>query len=263
LKVNNQNPIGIFDSGFGGLTVMKEVAKLLPCENIIYIGDTARLPYGTKSAETVLQYSLEIADILYKKGCKLLIVACNTACSHSLEALSQLLSIPVIGVIQPGAELIQDKTRVAVLATSGTIRSGVYQNLIQSFAPNSTIYPVACPLFVPLIEEGYGETHAAYLIAESYLSSLKGKIDAALLGCTHYPLMRQTIQRVLGSEVHLIEPASACAEKAKKVLTQTGLLSTQEKPLYQFFATDDPEKFCRLGQSFFGAHLSHCEHLYL
>lgn len=249
-------PIGLFDSGFGGLTVMKELARLLPYENLIYFGDTAHLPYGNKSPETVLKYALANADFLMKQGIKLLIIPCHTACSHALEILQAKLPIPVIGVIQPGLELVKEIDRIAILATTSTIESGIYQSLIGKINPHAKIIGQACPLFVPLIEEGFHNHPAAELIAATYLEPLRGEVDAALLACTHYPLIRPVIQKVLGPEVELIEPALKCAEEVIRTLSQSGTLNSQrKKPSYRFFASDDPNKFRRLGKVFLGSEI--------
>ncbi|HSX25522.1 MAG TPA: glutamate racemase [Chlamydiales bacterium] len=253
-------PIGLFDSGFGGLTVMREVVRILPHENLIYLGDTAHLPYGTKSPEAVLGFALENSDFLLKKNIKLLIVACHTACSHALAALQKKLPIPVIGVIEPGFELLMQTTRtmrVAILGTTSTIESGIYQSLFQKHMPQAEIHPIACPLFVPLIEEGFVNHISSEWIARTYLSPLTQKgIDAALLACTHYPLIRPILQKVLGPTVQLIEPAEQCAWQAFHALDKAHLLNPQRaKPRYEFFATDDPEKFRRLGRAFFGSEI--------
>lgn len=249
-------PIGLFDSGFGGLTVMREVARMLPRENLIYLGDTARLPYGNKSPQAVLQFALENGSFLMKKNIKLLLIPCHTACSHALESLQNELPIPVIGVIQPGVELVKPFHRIAVLGTTGTIEAGIYQSLIRKQNPQATIYAKACPLFVPLIEEGFYDHASAGLIAHSYLGPLKGQVDAVLLACTHYPLIRSTLQKVLGPAVPLLEPASLCVALAREVLFKAGLLNMQKKkPIYKFFVTDDPTKFSRHGKIFFGADI--------
>lgn len=253
-------PIGLFDSGFGGLTVMKEVMRLLPHENLIYLGDTAHLPYGNKSPQTVLQFTRENVSFLLKKEIKLLIVACNTACVHALDTLQKEVPIPVIGVIQPGLELILNIPRIAILATTSTIESGVYQSLIQKHNPQAKIIAKACPLFVPLIEEGFDQHPSSTLIAESYLKHLRGEIDAALLACTHYPLIRPVLQRVLGPEVKLLEPATLCALQAQSCLCKMNLLNPSIKmPRRKFYASDDPEKFRRLGRVFLGTEIDKVE----
>jgi glutamate racemase len=258
--MNNRAPIGLFDSGFGGLTVMREVARLLPDENLIYLGDTAHLPYGNKSPQTVLQYALENASFLLAMGIKLLMIPCHTACSHALPTLQKSLPIPVIGVIQPGLDLLKGTQRIAILGTTSTIDSGIYQSLLQEQNPKAQIFAQACPLFVPLIEEGFHLHTSATLIADSYLHKLKGKIDVALLACTHYPLIRNVLQQALGSDVKLIEPAEQCAIAAREALADANLLNPGgEKPLYQFYATDDPEKFRCFGEIFLGSKIERVE----
>jgi glutamate racemase len=253
-------PIGLFDSGFGGLTVMKEVARILPQEELIYLGDTAHLPYGDKSPESVVQYSIENAAFLLKRGIKLLIVPCHTACCHAIEILKKTLPIPVIGVIEPGLELIQGIERIAILGTTSTIESGLYQTLIRQKNPNAILFPKACPLFVPLIEEGFHYHPSMELIAQSYLEPIRHKIDAVLLACTHYPLIRSTLQKTLGPNVFLIDPAEKCAIQTKKFLSQNNLLNCQtEKPVHQFYSTNDPEKFQKFGEFFFGAPIEKIE----
>lgn len=255
-----ERPIGLFDSGFGGLTVMKEVAKLLPYENLIYLGDTAHLPYGNKSPDTVIRYALENTDFLMKRGIKLLMIPCHTACCHALTILQKQLPIPVIGVIQPGLELIKEIERIAILGTTSTIESGLYQSMILKQNPKAVLFPKACPLFVPMIEEGFHRHPSMDLIAESYLESLKDKVDAALLACTHYPLIRSTVQKVFGPKVTLIEPAEMCAIQAKEYLTKANLLNLKTTtPKREFFSTDDPEKFRKFGEIFFGSSIERVE----
>lgn len=257
---SSQNPIGLFDSGVGGLTVMREVIRELPYEHMIYLGDTARLPYGNKSPQAILRYTLEGVSFLLARKIKLLIVACFTASSHALETLEQKLSIPVIGVIQSGFEELMAKApskRVAILGTASTIKSGVLQSLILERSPTAAVFPVACPLLVPCIEEGLASHPATKMILEHYLAPLHGEnIDSALLACTHYPLIRPTIQEVLGPRVQLIEPAVRSALEAKESLASRGLLNLHKrKPTYEFYATDDPNKFHRLTNQFFGSEI--------
>lgn len=247
-------PIGLFDSGFGGLTVMREVANLLPNEDLIYLGDTAHLPYGNKSPEAVVRFARENASFLMEKGIKLLMVPCHTACCHALPILEQELPIPVIGVIQPGLDLIRDIRRIGILGTTSTIESGIYQTLIQKQNPQATLFPKACPLFVPLVEEGFYRHPSLHLIAKSYVEDLLGKVDAVLLACTHYPLIRPALQTIFGPQVLLVEPAKTCALQAKDFLERGNLLNPQiKKSTYEFYVTDDPEKFRRLGEVFFGS----------
>lgn len=246
--------IGIFDSGFGGLTVMRALMNELPHENIIYFGDTARLPYGNKSAETIRSYSRENAQFLLSHKIKLLVIACHTACSYALEELAASLSIPVIGVIPPSVDLLVNlpkKQKIAILGTRGTIASGIYNTRIQAVLPSSEIFSVACPFFVPLVEEGYTDHPLTHLAVQEYLRPLVDKdLDALLLGCTHYPLLAKAIQKLL-PKVTLIDPGIACAAKARKVLTETDQLNSQTtSPHLQFFVSDDPEKFRYLGKEF-------------
>jgi glutamate racemase len=250
-------PIGIFDSGVGGLTVLSEVSRHLPEEDLIYIGDTARVPYGNKSSEAIIQYTLECTRFLLEKEVKLLIIACNTACSHALEILQETFPVPVIGVIQSGFELLMETTRtqrVAILATASTISSNVFQNLIRQHYPMASIFPIACPLFVPLAEENLFDHPAADLIAVHYLQNLHASdIDAALLACTHYPLLRRAIQKALLPTVKIVEPAQSCALQVRSLLSASQLLNNQrKKPRYQFFATDYTERFARLAETFLG-----------
>ncbi len=235
---------------------MREVARLLPHEDLIYLGDTAHLPYGNKSPEIVLQFALANAVFLLEKNIKLLIIPCHTACSHALDALQKKLPIPVVGVIQPGLELVKNFQHIAILGTTSTIESNIYQKLLSKQNPQAKVIAKACPLFVPLIEEGFYNHPVTHLVAKSYLAPLKGAIDAALLACTHYPLIRPILQKVLGSAVTLIEPAALCALQTKDYLSQTGLLNPQSrKPHYEFYVTDDPEKFRRFGKIFFGSEI--------
>ncbi len=244
--------IGLFDSGLGGLTVMREVIRLLPSENLIYLADTARLPYGNKSPQTILECALDNAAFLIEKNIKLLIVSCHTASAHALETLQKTLPIPVIGMIQPTLDLLHGVSRLAVLATKSTVESEIYQRRIRERHPQIQIYAKACPLFVPLIEEGFHNHPAASLVATSYLEPLQGQIDAALLACTHYPLLTPLLEKILGPKVRLIEPAAACAAQARAELMKRNLLNFETKnPRREFYVSNDPEKFHRFGKTFF------------
>jgi glutamate racemase len=264
----NAKSIGIFDSGFGGLTVMRAIRELLPHENIIYFGDTARLPYGSKSAETILRYSLENASALAKQGIKALVIACNTSCSAALDQVRREVDIPVIGITEQGVEetlRLQPQGKIGILGTRATITSGIYQQQILSRATNLEISAVSCPLFVPLVEEGYVQHPLSMLVVQEYLRPLKNKeIDAVLLGCTHYPLLQATIQQELGQNVLLINPAIACAEKTREILAEKNLLNPSTSlPHYQFFVSDDPEKFRLMGKTFLNYPIEHVLHLSL
>ena len=251
-------PIGIFDSGIGGLTVMQEITRVLPGEDIVYLGDTARVPYGTKSKETVIKYSLENAEFLTSCGIKLLVVACNTASAYALKELSSRVSVPVVGVIEPGASMAVGITRtkkVGVIGTEGTIRSGAYFDAIKKIDSKVVVYLKACPLFVPLAEEGWTDNQVAYLTATAYLESFTEEgIDTLVLGCTHYPLLKRTIKRVLGEDVVLIDSAEATSYEVRRVLTEHKLLRTRStRGRYKFFVTDSPHRFQYVGARFFNA----------
>jgi glutamate racemase len=251
-----QQPIGLFDSGFGGLTVMKEVALALPQENLVYFGDTAHLPYGNKSPETILQFALNNATFLMNQNIKLLVIACHSACSHALQTLQEKLPIPVIGITEAGLRLAEQREKIAILATTSTIQSGIYQKALS----HKEHFAIDCPLFVPLIEEGYHDHPSTRLIAESYLNSIQGKVDSILLACTHYPLIKPTLEKIFGPTVSLIEPAKLCAEQVRLYLTHNHLLNTQtEFPSLKFYVSDDPEKFKRLGKIFFGKAIEKVE----
>lgn len=254
--------IGIFDSGLGGLTVMRAIKKILPDENIIYFGDTARLPYGDKSADTILRYSIENATFLAQQKVKLLVIACNTACAFALETLQKMFDLPVLGVILPGIEqaLQVSKTgSIAILATRATISSGVHQHLFQLQCPTIELTPISCPLFVPLVEEGYIEHPLTDAVAAEYLRPLKKKpVDTVLLACTHYPLLQEVLQKELGTGVALVDPAMSCALHVRELLTRQQLENPQKEfPHYQFFVSDDPEKFRLLGKTFLNYPIEH------
>lgn len=253
----NALPIGMFDSGLGGLTVMRQLVRELPNENILYFGDTARLPYGSKSPETIVRYSLEIADFLMDRGVKMIVVACNTASSHALSVLRERYPVPVIGVIEPGAEAAVQATsngRIAVLGTRGTIRSNSYQKAISQLSPGAEVVPVACPLFVPLVEENYISFPAAQMIVREYLKPLSGKeVDTVLLGCTHYPLLKDLIAEALDKRIRILDSASSCAKWVAEILDENGLSNNESAvPEYTFYVSDDPDKFQELGKVFLG-----------
>jgi glutamate racemase len=252
--------IGIFDSGFGGLTVMKAIRTMLPHENIVYFGDTARLPYGTKSGETILRYSEESAAFLIQQGIKVLVVACHTACSFALEKLQQKFDLPIIGVTTPAIEQMKKlspKGKIAILGTRGTIKSGAYQKAIQKVFPTAEVYPIACQMLVHLVEEGYIDHPITEMVIQEYLQHLKNKeIDTMILGCTHFPLLLPQIEKAVEQQVKVIDPAWFCAESLQKLLQQLGLLNLNKTdPQDQFFVSDDPEKFRLMGKNFLGQEL--------
>ncbi len=256
MSIDPTASIGIFDSGFGGLTVMKAIRSLLPHENILYFGDTARLPYGTKSRETIVRYSLENAAFLIQQGIKALVIACHTACSFALEELQQKFDIPIIGVTTPMIEQvsrISSRGKIAILGTRGTITSGAYQNAIQKILPKAEISPIACQLLVPLVEEGYIDHPITAMALFEYLHSLKNKdIDTIILACTHFPLLLKQIQQTVGPNIKVIDPAQFCAAYLKTVLQEKSLLNPLTEPTTQFCVSDDPEKFRHLGKTFLG-----------
>ncbi|MFH1613141.1 MAG: glutamate racemase [bacterium] len=225
--------IGIFDSGLGGLTVVKEVIKQLPAEDIYYLGDTAHVPYGTKSEESVKKFTLANLKFLTQYPLKLIIIACNTASAIALNEIKQNFNIPIIGVINPSVEkaIISTKNKkIGVIGTSQTIRSKIYQKEILSFSKEIKVFEKSCPLFVPLVEEGWLEQKITFLIIRKYLASLKRKnIDTLILGCTHYPLLKNIIQKVMGEKVTLVDSAIFVAQKAKKNLAEKKLLSFSKK----------------------------------
>jgi glutamate racemase len=266
-KVNKKKlPIGIFDSGVGGLTVFKEVMSLLPGEDITYLGDTARVPYGTRSPQTVIKYSQEITRFLLRQGIKLLVVACNTSSAVSLPSLQQQNEIPVIGVIEPGArrasEMTQNK-RVGVIGTEGTVKSRAYEQAIQGIDQEITVLARACPLFVPLAEEGWVDKQVTRLTAQSYLRPLcEEAIDTLVLGCTHYPLLEGIIREITGDGIYLVNSAKETAKEVQKVLEDKGLIAHKQKHgSYTFYVTDNAERFIHVGERFLGRKLGPVEEI--
>ena len=248
--------IGVFDSGIGGLTVMNELTKALPHESFIYFGDTARIPYGGKSPETIIRYSIENTVFLLEKKIKMLVVACNTATALALYKLIQIFNIPIVGVIHPGAEKavsVTRKNKIAVLGTKGTIHSGAYEEEIHRLLPEASVISIACPLFVPLIEEDFLHHPATRMIIKEYLSPLKTKeIDTLLLGCTHYPLLKNLIQEELGPAITLVDSAKTCAEKVVRILSDENLTIINPTTVqHNYFVSDDPKKFQDLAQRLF------------
>lgn len=260
--MNNSNPIGIFDSGVGGLTVVKKIVSLLPNENIIYFGDTARVPYGTKSNDTVIEYAFQDANFLLNKNVKIIVVACNTASSIALKALQDKLSIPVIGMIEPGTKLALQKTksgRIGIIGTNATINNKAYSTELLRLDPKLKVYEKACPLFVPLAEEGLINHPATRLIAEEYLSELKvDDIDTLVLGCTHYPILAKVIQKVIGNKVELIDSGTAASFVVKDYLEGQGLLNKSNNiGLSEFYVSDLPKRFKEIAERFLGRSLEH------
>lgn len=248
---NGSRAIGVFDSGVGGLTVFREIARYLPNESLIYLGDSARVPYGTKSAQTVIRYSLEAAQHLLERDIKMLVVACNTATAAALPTLQERLSIPVIGVVEPGAQAAVAVTegRVGVIATEGTVRSKAYTRAIHALRPDVEVIESAAPLFVALAEEGWANTHVAREVAEVYLEPLvDAGIDTLVLGCTHYPILRGTIEAVLRNKVGIVDSAETTARSVMAQLTEIARAGAQ--PQHHFLVTDAEERFRRIAGSF-------------
>jgi glutamate racemase len=252
-----EDAIGIFDSGVGGLTVVHALLAALPAEHLIYLGDTGRYPYGTKSAETVTRYSVENADFLAGRGIKLLVVACNTASAVALPTLESRYDVPVVGVITPGARAAVAKTRnrrVGVIATEGTIASGAYQRALRTLDSGLEIYTRACPLLVPLAEEGWVDGDVPRSVVETYLGSLRRSgIDTLVLGCTHYPLLAKAIGAYLGPEVQLVDSATETALEVKAALATHGLAAKRGPGGTSFFVTDAPDRFVKIGSRFLGS----------
>lgn len=260
--MSNRNlPIGIFDSGIGGLTVLKEIICRLPGESTVYLGDTARVPYGIRSPETVTRYSFENTRFLFSKGIKLLVVACNTASSISLAAVRQAVPVPVIGVIEPGARAAAAATRnrkIGVIGTDATVRSNAYPAAIRGFDQTIEVFSLPCPLFVPLVEEGWTEGAVAELTAETYLREIREKgIDTLVLGCTHYPLLKGVLSQIMGPGVTLIDSAIETAASIQSALAEHDMLNAvPTEGIRQFYVTDSPEKFVRVGERFLGSSIS-------
>ena len=262
--MSSSAPIGVFDSGMGGLTVVREMITQLPNESIIYFGDTARVPYGPKSPDTVLRYSREITSFLRDEGVKAMVVACNTATAHALPALRREFDFPIIGVIEPGARAAAAVTktkRVGVIGTAGTIRSRAYEKEIVKLLPEANITAQACALFVPLVEEGWLDSEVTRAVARNYLAPMvSADVDTLVLGCTHYPLMKTVIGNVMGREVRLIDSAHETARQAGEVLREFDIANVVPNSAhYRFIASDAPDTFLALGQTFLGSPIDRVE----
>ncbi len=262
-------PIGVFDSGLGGLTVVKELIHHLPNEKIVYFGDTARVPYGTKSGETIIRYSQEIVRALLEYKVKMVVVACNTASSLALDVLKRSFDLPVLGVIEPGARKAAEITRnkrVGIIATSSTVKSGKYAKRIVQLNKDIMVTSQSCPLFVPLVEEGWFDHKVTYQVAEQYLTDMKRKrVDTLILGCTHYPLLKQVLCSVMGPRVQLVDSAQEVALQVKEELTNRRLLRTRLGPCrHTFIVTDEPKQFQRLASRFLGGGVKNVRrHIYV
>ena len=260
----SSRPIGVFDSGIGGLTVVAEIMRQLPNEEIVYFGDTARLPYGPKSKETVTQFAIQDTEFLLKHGVKMIVVACNTASSVAIDSLSQRYDLPIIGVIAPGALAAVSSTltgKVGVIGTEGTIASQSYLREIRKLDREIDVLEKSCPLFVPLAEEGWTEREVTLVIAHEYLIPLRDAgIDVVVLGCTHYPILKGTIGKVFGPGVRLIDSAEETAREVAERLSVLGLGRALEGvPQHRFFVSDVPHRFREQAERFLGAPLAHVE----
>lgn len=256
-------PIGVFDSGIGGLTVVKELRSALPEEDVVYLGDTARVPYGIRSPETVIRYSLECTKFLLDKGIKLLVIACNTSSSVALDIIIKVVPVPVIGVIVPGAMAACRMTKnknVGVIGTEATVRSGSYIKAIKAVDEEIKVRSLPCPLFVPLVEEGWLEGKVPELVASKYLSGLKDSgVDTLVLGCTHYPLLKPVISAVVGEGVSLVDSAIETAEEVKSVLEKADIKRIIPGGKLTLYVTDSPERFRSVGERFLGGNTDRIE----
>ncbi len=254
MKKDNSKPIGIFDSGLGGLTVLKEVRKLLPEESLVYFGDSGRAPYGTKSADTVRAYTRQDIAFLLSKGVKAVVVACNTAAACAGRDLLDSFGVPVVDVIGAGSELAVSLTssgNIGVIGTSATVASGVYERAVKALLPGCGFYAKACPLFVPLVEEGWWDDEITYEVARRYLEDI-GDVDTLVLGCTHYPYLEKVIGEVTGGKIALVNSAKAVAGKLEQTLEKEGLRNKDGKPVTEYYTSDSVEKFSSLGKLFLG-----------
>ena len=249
-------PVGVFDSGVGGLTVAREIMRHLPNENIVYFGDTARVPYGSKSKDNIIRYSRQIIHFLKTKGVKAIVIACNTASALALDVVREESDIPIIGVVEPGARAALDVSvskKIGVIGTEATIRSSMYEKIIQGIDPEAVVIGKACPLFVPLVEEGFAKHQVTKEIIDFYLSSfLEMDIDSLILGCTHYPLLRSRIREYVGGKMTLVNPAYETAMDLKKLLEERGMENTGEDQAhasYSFYVSDAADKFKQFANS--------------
>lgn len=272
MTLDHNLPIGIFDSGVGGLTVYRALHEHLPNERFVYLGDTARVPYGTKSLSTVERYAVENAQFLAAHGIKLLVVACNTASALALPAIREALEMEVVGVIGPGARAaVSDSKgkRIGVIGTESTVQSGAYTKAIKKADEHASVTERACPLFVPLAEEGWADNNVARTVAETYLAGLRSRIDTLVLGCTHYPILRDVIQQTVGGEVELIDSGEATAAEVRSLLKEKELARTRPPTgalerqlcddLDHFYVTDAAERFARVAERFLGSKPSRLE----
>jgi glutamate racemase len=268
--VSDPRPLAVFDSGLGGLTVLRALRARLPSESVLYLGDTARVPYGTRADDTVLRYAREAAAFLVDREVKALVVACNTVSAVALEALAAEVPVPVVGVLDPGAREACRRTRsgvVGVIGTAATIRSDAYARRIRELRPDARVLQAACPLFVPLAEEGWDEGDVPRLVAERYLAGLRREgVDTLVLGCTHYPILRPVVLAVMGDGVTLVDSADSVADEVTRLLADHGLAAPDDGDSLRddhFFVTDSSERFREVGERFLGGALARLEQVSL
>ena len=251
LIMDKNAPIGVFDSGVGGLTVAREIMRQIPNERIVYFGDTARVPYGSKSKDNIIKFSRQIIRFLQTENVKAIVIACNTASALALDEMQQEFDLPILGVVKPGAKVAVETTankRIGLIGTEANIRSGVYTRYIKSLDDEAKVFEKACPLFVPLVEEGWLHDDITLQVASRYLEELKEKdIDTLIMGCTHYPLIRSTIRKVMGDKVNLVNPAYETAIELKNLLERDNLANKCDvdspSSMYRFYVSDAEEKF--------------------
>lgn len=258
MSIDNKNaaPVGVFDSGVGGLTVAREIMRQLPNENLVYFGDTARVPYGSKSRDNIIRYSRQIIHFLKTKGVKAIVIACNTASALALDVVREESDIPIIGVVEPGARAalqITQTKKIGVIGTEATVQSAMYGKIIKGLDPTVSVIGKACPLFVPLVEEGFAKHKVTEEIIDYYLASMKeSDIDSLILGCTHYPLLRSRIRAYLGDKIQLVNPAYETAMDLKYILKESGMENTGkegEHATYSFYVSDAADKFKQFANS--------------
>lgn len=257
----DNRPIGVFDSGLGGLTAVKQLISVMPNEDIIYFGDTGRVPYGSRSRETIIRYTKDDINFLLGHNIKIIIAACGTASSVALPAIENDYGVKVIGVLEPTCYAAVHATRngkIGVIGTAGTVKSGKYDQIIKSFSSDVQVFSNPCPMFVPIVENGYANSEVARIVAKDYLTPLKNEgVDTLILGCTHYPLLENVINDIMGTEVKLISSGREAASYSKKVLGREGLLTDREgSGSYEFYVSDNTESFAELGGIFLGRAIS-------
>ena len=260
----DNRPIGVFDSGLGGLTVVKELMDIMPNESIVYFGDTARVPYGSKSKETVIKFSTQAVNFLRTQDVKAVVIACNTASAVSVETLREKFDIPVFEVIESGAKEAVNVTKnkkVGIIATEGTVLSGAYNKFINNIDSSIEIFSQACSLFVPIVEDGWQDTGIAYIVAEKYLENIKKQgVDTLIMGCTHYPHLKRVLKAIMGDGVEIVNPARRTALTVKEILENRGICAIENNNArYKYYSSDNVEKFKNLGTSFLNRDVTYAE----